>query len=251
MSALLLLVFACSTPPMVEGKVVDIWGQPVEGATVMMVGQGEKPLTDSEGRYKLPVIEGEHELKAGRKGYIQSHAELAIQAGATPSGPVFELYPMPAEPGFFVVTTNQYTKLAPVTVHSVGNELRSFRGLKSKGDASIDTENLEVVFHTELTQDEVLRLGLQLRKLEYRAEGEVPGPLRPTKVKVGLYTDAGEVPIEIRPMKSRTDYMIKPTQPIERGIYAFQTQHLLDAHDPERFEQLPDELRTVYPVELR
>lgn len=247
-----MMLFACSTPPSVEGKVVDIWGHPVEGATVMMVGQGEKPLTDAEGRYKLPVIAGKHELKAGRKGYIQAHADLDVAAdGTAPGGPVFELYPMPKEPGFFAVTTNEYTHLQPVTVHSVGNELRSFRGLKSKGDASIDTEELEVIFHTELTLDEVLRLGLQLRKLEYRDEGEIPGPLRPTPVKVGLYTDAGEVPIEIAPMKSRTDYRITPKQPLERGIYAFQTQHLLDAHDPERFEQLPDELRKVYPVELR
>jgi hypothetical protein len=251
MSALWLLLVACSTPPQVQGKVVDIWGHPVEGATVMMVGQGEKPLTDAEGRYRLPVIEGTHELKAGRKGYIQSHAELTVAPGQAPDGPLFELYPMPEDPGFYAVTTNEYTKLKPLTVHSVGNELRSYRGLKNKGDVSIDTDQLEVVFHTELTHDEVMRLGLQLRKLEYRAEGEVPGPLRPTTVKVGLYTDAGEVPIDITPMKSRTDYRITPKKELERGIYAFQTQHLLDSQDQKRFEQLPDELRKVYPVELR
>ena len=251
MSTLLLLLFACSTPPAIEGKVVDIWGHPVEGATVMMVGQGEKPLTDGEGRYRLPRVDGKHELKAGRKGFIQAHATLDVAAGQNPSGPVFELYPKPESPGFFAITSGQYVHLEPETVTSVGNDLRTFRGLKSKGDASVDTEELEVIFHTELTQDEILRLGLQLRKLEYKAQGKVPGPLKPTKVKVGLYTDAGEVPIDITPMKSRTDYMITPKEPLERGLYAFQTQHLLDEHDPERFEQLPEELRQVFPVELR
>jgi len=247
----MLLLFACSTPPAIEGKVVDIWGHPVEGATVMMVGQGEKPLTDAEGRYRLPRVDGKHELKAGRKGYIQAHATLDVSADANPSGPVFELYPKPEEPGFFAITSGQYIHLGPETVHSVGNDLRTFRGLKSKGEASVDTEELEVIFHTELTEDEILRLGLQLRKLEYKGEGKVPGPLKPTTVKVGLYTDAGEVPIDITPMKSRTDYMITPKKPLERGVYAFQTQHLLDEHDPARFEQLPEELRKVFPVELR
>jgi len=251
MSALILMLFACSTPPAVEGKVVDIWGHPVEGATVMMVGQGEKPLTDGEGRYRLPRVEGTHELKAGRKGYIQAHATLDVQGEATPSGPVFELYPKPEEPGFYAITSGQYIHLQPETVHSVGNDLRTFRGLKSKGEASVDTEELEVIFHTELTYDEILRLGLSLRKLEYLPAGKVPGPLKPTKVKVGLYTDAGEVPLSIEPMKSRTDYMLTPKEPVERGVYAFQTQHLLDEHDPERFDQLPEELRQVFPVELR
>ncbi len=252
MSVLLLGLLACGTPPTIEGKVVDIWGNPVEGATVMMVGQSARPLTDSEGRYQLPVIVGEHELKAGRKGYVQAHATLSVAEGQVPSGPVFELYPRPEQPGFFAVGQGQYVSLASEPVETVGNELRSYRGLRQKGDASLSAQDFkEFLFHTELTEDEVLRLDVQLRRLEYRPEGEVPGPLRPTKIKVGLYTDAGEVPVEVERMKSRTDYRIIPKEPLEPGVYAFQTQHLLDSHDPEGFQTLPDELRVVFPLDLR
>ena len=62
MSVLLLGLLACGTPPTIQGKVVDIWGNPVEGATVMMVGQSARQMTDAEGRYQLPVVAGEHEL---------------------------------------------------------------------------------------------------------------------------------------------------------------------------------------------
>lgn len=252
MSVLLLGLLACGTPPSIEGKVVDIWGNPVEGATVMMVGQNARPLTDGEGRYELPVVPGKHELKAGRKGYVQAHANLEILEGEVPEGPVFELYPRPEQPGFFAVGHGQYVPLAPETVQAVGNELRSYRGLKQKGEAQLSAQDFkEFLFHTALTEDEVLRLDVQLRKLTYRAEGEVPGPLKPTPVKIGLYTDDGEVELEVIRMKSRTDYRLVPKEPLEPGVYAFQTQHLLDSHDPTGFDQLPDELRVVFPIDLR
>jgi hypothetical protein len=252
MSALILLLAACGTPPSLDGKVVDIWGNPVEGATVMMVGQGEKPLTDAEGRYSLTLVPGVHEIKAGRKGYVQEHATIEIVEGEVQPGPVFQLYPRPEEPGFYAVASGRYVALGPVMVHSVGNELRSYRGLKSKGDAALSAEEFrEFIFHTELTEDEILRLGVQLRRLEYLADGSVPGPLRDTPVKVGLYTDAGEVPVDMVPMRSRTDYRIVPREPLEHGVYAFQTQQLLDPEHQDSFDALPDELRVVFPVDLR
>ncbi len=252
MSVLLLGLLACGAPPAIEGKVVDIWGNPVEGATVMMVGQSARPLTDAEGRYKLPVITGEHELKAGRKGYVQAHATMVVVEGQVPDGPVFELYPRPEQPGFFAVSHGQYVPLRPETVQAVGNDLRSYRGLKSKGEASLPAQDFkEFLFHTELTEDEVLRLDVQLRKLAYQPEGEVPGPLRPTPIQVGMYTDAGAIPIDVVRMKSRTDYRLVPKQALEPGVYAFQTQHLLDSNDPVGFQQLPEELRVVFPIDLR
>ena len=252
MSVLLLGLLACGTTPTIEGKVVDIWGNPIEGATVMMVGESARPLTDAEGRYELPVIPGTHELKAGRKGYVQAHATLSVAEGEVPAGPIFELYPRPEQPGFYAVGHGQYVPLVPEPVETTGNELRSYRGLKQKGDATLSAQDFkEFLFHTELSEDEVLRLGVQLRKLKYLPEGEVPGPLKPTKIKVGLYTDAGPVPVEMERMKSRTDYRIVPKQPLEPGVYAFQTQHLLDSHDPEAFQTLPDELRVVFPLDLR
>ena len=97
----LLLLGACTTPPTIDGKVVDIWGEPIEGATVLMVGQGERPLTDHEGRYSFSVKPGEHEIKAGKEGYIQAHTTLDVAAeGDAPAGPVFELYKKPEVAGF-------------------------------------------------------------------------------------------------------------------------------------------------------
>lgn len=251
---IVLLLAACQpTAEQIEGKVVDIWGNPVSGATVMMVGGTERPLTDAQGHYAIPRVEGAYLMKAGAKGYIQDHADVEVKAGEAATGPIFTLYPKPEEPGFHLVATGHYEKLDHKLVHSVGNTLRSYRGIRSTGDALAETSRPKVVFHTELRHDEIMRLGLELHRLEYLRNAEVPSPLGKKEVAVNLYVDAGEVPIELKPLRSKTDYLLQPVEPLEPGVYAFQTQDLLagDAEDTEGFEQIPEELRVVFPFEVR
>jgi hypothetical protein len=251
---IVLLLAACQPKAeQIEGKVVDIWGGPIPGATVMMVGGTERPLTDDQGHYAMPRVEGAHLMKAGAKGYIQDHADVEIQAGEPAAGPIFTLYPKPDEAGFHLVATGHYEKLDHKLVHSVGNTLRSYRGIRTTGDAMAETSRPKVVFHTELRHDEIMRLGLTLHRLEYLRDAEVPSPLGKKDVAVNLYVDAGEIPTDLQPLRSKTDYLLQPVEPLEPGVYAFQTQDLLaaDAEETGRFEQIPEELRVVFPFEVR
>lgn len=245
------LLAACSAPPTLDGKVVDIWGEPIEGATVMMIGQTERPLTDAEGRYALPRVEGKHLVKAGREGYIQDHEEVEVSASGTAPGPLFQLFPKPKEAGYYLVSTGDYVPLEPQLVVSVGNELRAHRGLKSVGEARTDNPRLRVILHSELKLDEILRLGLELHKLEFVRDTELQGPLSKQKVTVNLYSSEREVQIDITPLRSPTDYLITAKDPVEPGYYAFQTQDLLDGLDGARFNQIPEDLRAVHPFEVR
>ncbi len=246
-----LLLAACGSPPTLDGKVVDIWGNPIEGATVMMVGQPERPLTDVEGNYHLPLIEGKHQVKAGREGYIQDSVEVEVLAGEDPPGPLFQLYPKPKEYGFYLVGPGAYAELAASEVVTVGNVLRSHRGLKELGEASMEGTTMRVLFHTELKLDEIMRLGLELHALDFVREAELTGPIQNQMVDINLYVSKKELPIEVKPLRSRTDYLITSTEPLEPGAYAFQTQELLNPKDPARFNQIPEELRVVFAFEAR
>ena len=141
-SLLLLVLTACETAaPMIEGKVVDIWGNPIEGATVMVVGGTERPLTDADGRYQIARTPGVLQVKAGRKGYIQDHEEFEVKRQRAWRGPLFELFPKPEErAGSSWSASGKYVKLAPSTVYSVGNALTQFRGIKDFGDAVVESE---------------------------------------------------------------------------------------------------------------
>ena len=249
--SLLLILAACESTSMIEGKVVDIWGNPIEGATVMVVGGTERPLSDRDGRYRIARTEGKLQIKAGRKGYIQDHQEIEVGPGETPPGPTFELYPKPEKPGFYLVTTGRYVPLEQKLVHSFGNALASFRGLQALGEAEAEVEKPRFVFHTELRTDELMRLGLELHRLEYVEEREMSGPVGRTNVSVNLFVDAGDVPIDIVPLRSRTDYLVTPKEPLAPGGYAFQTQDLLSPGESDRFEEIPEELRVVFPFAVR
>lgn len=243
----------CGKTPALDGKVVDIWGNPIEGATVMMVGQVERPLTDAEGRYHLTLLEGKHLVKAGREGYIQDASEIDVPVGAPHfDGPLFELYPKPKDYGFYLIGSGDYAKLESQQVVIVGNELRARKGIKSPGEAHGEGSKLRVLFHTELKLDEIMRLGLELHKLKFEPQAEMIGTLSSHEtVDVNLYTTAGEQKIDIKPLRSRTDYLIVADAPTEPGYYAFQTQDLLNPVDFEKFNQIPEELRVVFPFEIR
>ena len=55
-SALLLSLAACTDPPTVSGTVTDIWGRPVEGATVRLEGAPEHTTTDGAGAFTLASL---------------------------------------------------------------------------------------------------------------------------------------------------------------------------------------------------
>ena len=249
----LILLAGCGEDPVLKGQVVDIWGQPVEGATVMIVGQANaRILTDNSGLYAMARLPGNHEFKAGREGYIQQHAQFSVEGTNEQSGPTFQLYKKPSDVGFYVVGAADYEQLGAQTVHSLGNELKSFTGLKSAGDAGAEGTSVRVIYHNDLKMDELMRLGLELHKLEHVAEGAFPSPLgSETNADVNLWVSAGEVPIDIAPTASKTDYLITSKEPLAAGTYAFHTQDLLTPKDLEAFAQLPDKLRVAFPFTVR
>jgi hypothetical protein len=218
----------------------------------MVVGGTERPMTDPDGRYRIARVDGTLDMKAGCKGYIQDHKSFTVEPGdKNPAGPVFELFPKPEEPGFYVVATGKYERLQPAVVRSVGNALQQFRGIADHGDVSLENTKPRIVFHTDdLREDEILRLGLTLRMLAFKAAASIPGPVGNTDVTVNLWVDEGGRETELLPLRSKTDYVVTPKEPLPAGTYALETQGLLSG-PPEGFAQIPEELRLVFPFEVR
>jgi hypothetical protein len=189
-------------------------------------------------------------MKAGCKGYIQEHREIEVVPGQKVDGPVFELYPKPEQPGFFVVATGKYQQLEPKLVQSVGNALAQLRGVADRGDVAIDSVRPRIVYHTDLREDEIMRLDLQLRELTYQDSASIPGPMGTTDVAVKLWTDHGKHPLAVEPMRSKTDYLLTPKEDLPPGTYALETQGLLSG-PADAFAQIPAELRVVFPFEIK
>jgi hypothetical protein len=257
LSLCLLMLVACnSTPDTLEGQVVDVWGNPVEGATVMVLGGSEQQLTGSDGRYVLPRIEGSIVVKTGRKGFVQAQREVVVEPGQPAEAPLFELYPKPEEIGFFAVGAAGYKKLEARPVGQVGNALKQFLGLADPGEVVLETRRPRILYHNDkMRHDQIVRLGLQLRALRFVGEEQVPVLQGEATVSVNLYVDDGGVPITLEALGSRSDYLIVPKEDLEPGrSYALQTQGLLTGGpggDTASFTALPEELRIAFPFTLR
>ena len=113
-----LLLLACTQPEPLTGKVVDIWNNPIEGATV--IANGERPLTDDNGMYRMTPFTGETEFKAGKEGYVQDSV-TATPTAEDPRGPIFKLYKKPESNGFYAITVGDYLPIEPSTVKLIGH----------------------------------------------------------------------------------------------------------------------------------
>ena len=228
------------------GQVVDVWGTPIDGATVIVVGQSERPFTDATGRFSIGHQPGDWRLKVGKDGYIPSISRLSIEETTTET-PTITLWPQPAASGFYIRGETQLTPLQPQPVTRKGNALKSHRGLAALGDQVVQGDRLEILFHSELRPDQVSRLSPALSSLTYLEEATLPSALG-TPVTVKLYVSEEELPLSIETLPTRTDYLLT-SDVLPSGAYALSTQGMLTDMTSEAFRALPKELRIAWPFQ--
>jgi hypothetical protein len=240
---------ACgSEGPKLSGQVVDLWGSPVAGALVLMEGPGnQRTHTDSNGSYTLDRLSGEQRFRAGHKAYIQGDATFTVTENSA-SGPNFKLYDRPSENGFYVIGTGKYTAVEKSTVEAKGTEVQSYYGLKVDG-VDIQDKQPTILFHTDLSKEEIQQLDLELRKLSYVDEAMLPGPLgAATPAQIELFIASNDrIPFELEATGSRNDYLITLKTELEAGAYAFHTLGLLDPDDAKAFSRIPKSHRQAFP----
>ncbi len=248
--ATLVLLAGCKQSPSLNGQVVDIWGNPVPDATIVLEGHPGRPTSDAYGNFSLPLVPGKQKLKAGREGYIQEHLDIEVLDGQPPPHPILQLYPKPEEPGFYVIGGAEYVRLDPERIYAYGSEIGAVTGIRSV-QQRVDSDPLRIVFATELRMDQIMRLGLELDALEYKRTATMTDVLGTQEVKLNMWVSKGEIPLDITPMRSRNAYLITPKSEVGPGWYAFSTQDLLHALDTEMITTVPENLRVAFPFELR
>jgi hypothetical protein len=248
----LMLLLACTETPSLQGRVVDIWNNPIEGVTV--IGAGERPLTDEHGVYSLGNPEpGTYPVKAGKEGYVQESADVEIKAGDM-TGPTFRLYKKPETDGFYAVTVGDYRRIESSTVKSIGHASDVLYGIEAPNErVFIEGENLRIVYKIDLSMAQIKSLGLKLRKMKFVENVEmasVAGGTR-TEVPVNLFVQDAQIPIDITALKSDGHFVLTSKGKMEPGVYALESQDLLAPGDEAAWNRIPAQLRTVYPFTVK
>ncbi|MCB9779678.1 MAG: carboxypeptidase regulatory-like domain-containing protein [Alphaproteobacteria bacterium] len=249
------LFLACGEPARISGTVTDVWGQPIEGATVAMEGVTKQVQTDAEGGFSFEAPSAPTRVKAGKEGYIQNWTT----AQPLPEGDedaaealAISLYPEPDHTGFYAVGLREYHELPAQMIATRGTELRAYTGLEDIGDDEFQTQApMRFVFSSTLRRERIAQLDLRLHKLEFIDNVEIPGVLGDARAEVELWiADGAEIPYDLEGLPSRDDFLITPRSKLKKGVYAFHTQGALSSADYEALDKIPKELRKAYVFEV-
>jgi len=250
-SALLLSLTACSDPPSVDGTVTDLWGRPIEGATVRLEGVSEQVTTDGAGAFHFETTVGEHRVEAGKEGWIKGGTKVSVAEASDATAPVtIELHQEPAAPGFYAINHNkkEYSELESLPIKVVGSEIGAYIGIEDDRDVILRKDKaIKVVFSSTAKATEVSRLGLKLHRLEFVENDTVTGVLGEQQVAVNLWVAKEAVPFDMTGLPSEDDYLIAARAPLEPGTYAFHTEGVLSSRSKDALDRTPEELQVAYP----
>ena len=239
---------------MIEGKVADIWGNPIDGATIVVRGITERYQSNLRGDYAIEIPQDVKvtEVMAGKSGFIKSIVEVAPPNEGQPYEKVlFKLYPEPESPGFYAVGPKSYVHLKTAHLFMVGTELKHHIGIRETPDASLSTSLKEFVFTSTLRPSELAQMDLHLSRLDFISHTNIKGVLGAADATVNLFVAVEEIPFDLKALPSKDDYLIKLRNPLVSGTYAFHAQNVLNEYDYRKIMDLPKEMQVVFPFEIR
>ncbi|MBM4367670.1 MAG: carboxypeptidase regulatory-like domain-containing protein [Deltaproteobacteria bacterium] len=249
---MLLLLLACSDTRTLSGKVVDIWGHPVEGATVVVEGVMERNYTASNGAFSIEVEQAATRVMVGKDGYIKDILEPTAKSEEEDYDPLaFELYPQPEKPGFYGVGRDKYVELGAQRIQLIGTDLQHYAGVQDIPEEHLPTGPVEFVFSTKLRPSEIAQMNLHLSKLEFIDKTRIKGVFGAQDATVQLWSAGDDVSFDLEQLASREDYVIRARGEMAPGIYAFHAHDVLHEEDERVLRSLPREQQVAFPFEVR
>lgn len=275
-------LLACSTPAVsLHGNVVDLWGRPLAGATVVVEGVVERWQTDPAGAFSLSVDEAPLRVLGAAPGHMRAVVE--VPEGSAGTALRIELWPEPRAPGFYAVgssaeveggllhlaaraVTVQTTLTPPVPTFAMalagGGEAAPRRsdstgtGLPNTAPALVAGRtpgpgNARVVptgttrFLHKSTLDPRAFRGLELRlsRLEAWPSAVDARPKgMPPMTALGEHGWMATAPIEVQiEALPGKDCYLVEVPPLADGVYAFHTGRVLDLRDGAALAAVPKE----------
>jgi hypothetical protein len=251
---LFFLAAGCSSTPEINANVVDVWGTPVAGATIIQEGVVEHFKTDDKGKITIEAKPGQVRLLASRDGYTRDLQIIEITEETEAESRTFTLYPVPETPGFYGIGEKEYDPLEPYKVDTVASEMSVFHGVKDTPQSKLPRQKGKphrFVFKTDLRAEEISRFDLRLSKLKFIPETSVVGVTGDTDIKLNLWVADSDVDYSVKSLTAEDVYLLTTDVPIDPRMYAFHAQNILNTTDSVSLERLPKELRVVYPFEIK
>jgi hypothetical protein len=232
LAALLLVGLAACSKPVIQGRVVDLFGKPVAGAGVSIPNTAFAATTDAEGKYAIEFAPGQFNLQIQKQGYTSATKPWNLsQAAEVPAADVM-LYQVPDEPGIYYVTADHLVPLprrrinrgsAPIDAWRTRYEYAIGEGKEVAPEVEIGSqarfiESLPAAPH--LYEADFHELGVFYRVQRIRTFGtpetpELDHELRPAKTDLGAELRLWSIKVP-----AQANYVWLPAPP-EEAKYGF------------------------------
>ncbi len=246
-------LLACSDAHTLAGEVVDIWGKPVAGATVVIEGVVDHYTSDGAGKFTIETEKKDiKRVAAVQSGYIKQVVEAGRTTEEDDWNPLsFRLYPAPAQPGFYGVGRTNYIHLQARRIHIIGTDLKHYAGLQDIPEETIPRGKPEFVFYSTLRSSELSQMNLHLSRLKFIDKAPLKGILGRGDATVNLWIADADVPYDLKALPARDNYVIQFRDDATPGIYAFHAQDVLNEEDSRVLMNLPKERQVAFPFEIK
>ncbi|MCB9610733.1 MAG: carboxypeptidase regulatory-like domain-containing protein [Polyangiaceae bacterium] len=99
--SLILFSSGCSDSALIEGKVLDPHGAPLDGVSVKVLKSTFETKSSPDGSYEVPFAPGTFQVQFSKDGYTSHALDLDIQQAMRFPAEPSTLYPIPQESGLF------------------------------------------------------------------------------------------------------------------------------------------------------
>jgi hypothetical protein len=249
-------LFGCSSNPVINGMVLDIWNNPINGASIKVDGIEEEQISDANGEFKFVLEDYEnHEvrLRAAKVKFIHDVEILAFDTEEEMSAITFHLYPEPEERGFYAIGESKYLPLKEQPTTKVATKLEAYHGINDIGSVRLQgLKKKKFVLYSTLRKEQLRQIDLLLNQLEFKEEEEMKGVLGETAVEIDLWlAKRKKYPFSVRALGQDYMYLIEFKEDLDKGVYAFHSGKFLTKADPRRNDARPEELQVAYPFEVK
>jgi hypothetical protein len=255
MLTVLMGLMACSSTPTVQGTVMDVWNNPIEGAMVQMEGEGSSQSTNANGEFSFTLTDvesGNLRFRAGHKGFIHD-VEVLVYSPELDDDTVdsvsFSLYPKPESKGFFAIGQSEYSHLSGAELVEFSSTFKKIYGLARVSDVKIPNKKPVFVYHSSLRKEEIKQVNLGVYKLAFKEKEEMTSFLGDTEVEIDLWVAEGKaLPFNLRSLDQEDMYLVEFSEELDTGVYAFSGRYI---EGKSATNTLPKELQVAYTFEIK
>ena len=149
-----ILFVACSSQPLIQGSVDDIWKKPIEGAQIYMEQVEEPTSTNSSGKFSFVAKQETMRFRSTKEGYIPAVGQAEYNVGE-PLSVQLSMYPTVDKNGFWLIDKEGYTSLAPSPIKKKESKDQNLLGLYDVGTVRTDKAKPSFVFRTSLRKEQL------------------------------------------------------------------------------------------------